>query len=781
MNLSTAVVAKLALALLLGSASAISTTLPKWDKLLEDVNNSDETATELVYKNWTKRSSSFVKGLTSDSMERILAKALNIENLNVWRGDRSKGSSLDKVRGIIYALTRDELRDFGLETCSVVTEFLHFVKSPEHIANSQCRQSYYDKLRGLEVLTVTIRNIPPKWIQEDGTAPIEVIRDEDFKELPVETIKEIMKNKDEICAKISPEILFHLNKEKLALVTPECFSSLKKIHKKDISKVVPLLPSKILTKHTGNLHQLTWRSLTPAQVEALNSELEEGEICNFSLEHISPRSFSSVTTKCLQGSLSTPRKYGALWRRVTSSTIKAIKENQMDLVGNIHPEDFEFLSDDVLQIFFDSEIAIENLPKNADSPIKLSTRQKDIKLTKERFAAIASRVPEVAGQLLLTVKDLPDDILSKCEGEDIVNLNAPKDGETLSGGELIAAMRIRKNYKLIVNSMTNDAATHFCSTITDSNVYLEADWLRPHASQKCRDSLNFVKTSPDFISRAPEFAKEEDAWKNVLSDFSNRDWESVKKGLFAFLVEKPEFCKALTEEEHKNIINLIPDKVKRLINGECAFIMKSLITPELVGKLAEDALSKFTSESFIFKLTDLRVDQVPFISSGIFVDYLKPTNEELKKHVFATKITADVIKALDNPRLAAISSWSWHVMPVANMSVLTVEQLKVLLPSNMTRFTDAHLEAIVAEVLAEISSEQIAEVGKDTNISLAALEKISAKLKAPEVEALNARKAAALKGSNPSSEDSSCMMWWIIGGVVAIIVIGGVVFFVVRK
>jgi hypothetical protein len=774
MKFSTVTAMKLALAFL-ATASA-NRTPSVFDQYNDETNNAQINA---VIAQWSSHPVSFIENLDGPRFDAILAKAMGAADVASWTANPAKYSQ-SKADALIRGLTDQDIKKMPLEVCQIANLFLESIQNPSSMSED-CRKDYYVKLGAGNVRPQTVSGIPSQWIKDDKDSVAKAFQkatDKTLtKRLKDETFKMMVSNDENGCAMATAASLHLLSQQakKLQMIMPECFAVMQGLDSEELGKIVTSLPSNIFSKFDGELHAATLRKMTPAQAAAFAVKIESSSVCeNSDFTQVSGAALAALRTDCVRGTLQKPRAFGKKISKIPTTVWSGLKEN-MDIVKNIAVEDFAFLSQESLQIIFDNEVGLENLP--AIGP--LSDNITGLKLTKDMMAALVEKAPEAAASLLFSTATLPDDILAKVPGKQVMGLKGYRGKSTLENiGLLNAALKTRSNFGKILSLISEEADEHVCATL-DEDQYLKSVF-RVKPSKKCIESLTFDTKSADFLAKAPEFAKNEDAWKSIVSAYKKSDWESIKPALMSNLVQNPEFCAALTEDEHKEIIAYLPAAALITMGDKCIHAMKSLVTAANAKSFSDDAFASFTAEEFTFALTDLTPAQVSFVSASLA--------EGDKKHVFATTITADILKALDNERLAAVSARQWNVMLPASAAVLTKDNIKLIKPKNMTRFTDAHLEAVSAEALIEMSDEQIAFVGKESKAKLTALDKVASKLEGSKAEALAARKAnppaadTPVEGATAEAGESSQAMWyWIIGGVLAVVIIAGVVFFVIRK
>jgi hypothetical protein len=445
------------------------------------------------------------------------------------------------------------------------------------------------------------------------------------------------------------------------------------------------------------------------------------------------------------------------------------KTDDLDFVGRMDAADFQYLPSEALQVIFNSPDVIKSFPTGVIFPKK----GESVTTTAELFSTIAEKSPEVAGQMLLTLKTTPDNVLIELEASMIENLSGILvNGNSISGNDIMAQIaKNRSNAKAIIATMTENANTHFCSTITSGDDYLnKLQWLRANASKKCRDALGFDTTDLGFIAKAPEFNKDPEAWKTFVEKYSTTEWNNADDGLMSVLIKSMDFCRALTEEANKHIFPSLNAKALSVIGGEAAKILRKFITADNVSKFSINVFSHFTHDEFAevkMKLNDVTIAQFPALSTEVAAG----------QSVFA-KLSEDEFKAIDDEHLTAMSPKQWAAVSPQNIATIDEAKMKLIQATNMTLITDAQLEALSETALIAMSVEQITQVGKDSSATLAAFDKVISKLEAVKTEALALRKTKPVVV--PDNEGTS--MWvWITISAVALVLIGGAVFFFVRK
>ena len=567
---------------------------------------------------------------------------------------------------------------------------------------------------------------------------------------------------------------------KLAMITPECFAEIKGTSKEELSKVVSLLPDEVLSKFEKKLHGATLAALKPAQLSAWGKDLENDTVCNgVNLGALSKEALAAATPRCIRGAYEHGQKLGRKIARIPLSVWESLRSADMDFVKNIDANDIPFLSKEVLQIIIDTESARTNLAKKIPA---FRETMAGLALNADFMATLAEESPLAAASMLFYSEELPSNILSKVEAAHLKGLKLVRGKHTLTGLAFIDALRSRPNFAEIIAMAGEDATLHICSALNQTE-FLNSSALRTHYSTKCKEELKFSTTSPAFLKAAPEFAMGDDFAEHAVQTYKPPQWKSMTAPLLSYLARNGRFCADLGKAENKEILEAIPTSIKNVFGDKCVHAFRSRVTKENAKDFGDNAFASFTVDEFTFELTDLTPAQVSFVSASL-------ANDD-KAHVFATKVTVDVLKALDNERLAAISARQWSVMPAGNAAVLTADKVKLVKASSLTRFTDAHLDAMTEEALVAMSPEQISMVGKTSKAKLSAFDKVASKLEKEKekADALAARKATpststATTVAAPVADapESSSNMWlWIIAALVAVIVIAIAAFIVMRK
>ncbi|PJF20081.1 hypothetical protein PSACC_00102 [Paramicrosporidium saccamoebae] len=772
MNLNTLVLNKLALALLLGSAAAISANDWAALKTKATAGTLDAADYKTIVDNWGNRPSSFMEDLGENDMESILAKAAGIQvsQLDAWRTNQYVNRS--NIKKIVSGIKGTELKKMSTDACGAVVKFLEYVKSSTDVP-AECRDKYYTYL-ATDACDVTISHIPAKWVKEDGSKMIGAFGSESAKRiarLNKDSFKMLMENNDDVCKTIPASTLTMITADQRPLVKPSCVANMTNLGAEDLSKHVRLLPDNTFAMWNGPLADTTTAAITGEQLKKFASESDDVHAtCHeLDLSKVSKKAMKSITPECFIGSYSTSTPVGENLLNLPENTFKKYDEKNLDFVRHIDAADFQYLSSEVLQIIFNSEEAIKNLPDGVVYPKK---RGVSVTTTVELFNMIAEKSLDVAGQMLITLAALPDNVLIDLSPTMIDGLSATNANETItySGTEIMTEIvKTRPNYKSIISTMTQNANVHYCSTITSADDYLnKMPWLRGNCSDECRNALGFDTTDPAFVAEALEFNNDPEAYKIYLEKFTASEWSNVNDGLMSVLVKNKDFCVALTEESNKHIIPSLNDKALSAIGGECAKIIRKSITADNVSKFASNVFSHYGQIEFAdikMTLNEVSIAQFPMLSTEVAAG----------QSVFAS-LSEDEFKAINDEHIVAMSPKQWSAVTAKNVATLDETKMKLIQAHNMTLFTDAQLEVLSEPVLVAMTAEQISQVGKDSNATLAAFDKVTSKMDTAQTEALATRKAKPVV----VTEEGSNMWIWIIIGVA--LLIGGVaVFFFVRK
>lgn len=343
-----------------------------------------------------------------------------------------------------------------------------------------------------------------------------------------------------------------------------------------------------------------------------------------------------------------------LWGAVQLQFAAFFSEEMMQVIKNIDGSDFAYMSPFVLSKILKSPTALNSLPQPIDSII-LSKKIGYLGLARGNFAAIAKVAPNVAGQLLLSARWLPNNILADCDGETLRSLTCNIPGQTrLDWTLLFAELEERKRhcFPKFLSFMCQNTPSHLCGTIKDLEEYHSLAWLRRNMNETCRLAIKFDQSGTLIFLRAPELARGVLPWQEMLAAYSADDWKEIfsKNNLAAALGKACEFW-AVISEQWQDLLNITGEDALKRISPFCVQELHNFLRKNVkyIPLLADDAFATHQVGSLPCDLRDLSPRQLAKVSTDIVA---------VTRHVLAGA-TLEELKLLNLTQLKSLLPLQW--------------------------------------------------------------------------------------------------------------------------
>lgn len=440
-----------------------------------------------------------------------------------------------------------------------------------------------------------------------------------------------------------------------------------------------------ISSHDFNMMPSSTRRLIMSTFQACQS---------LDLTRLSPVALHDLSAPCLYAILSNPERpirLGSLWQSIPASAIFKFTDEMLKVLKNVAASDFYHMGWSTLQVILRSEAALTNLPKPIERIIISSLEAKKLSITSKQFAFISKVAPNLAGQLLLLVSNLPNDILADCDGNVVRTLTfITAFTETDFDWKYVLSQmgkRVR-NFERKIALMSSRTRVHFCSTINGIEEYLSLPWLRENMNEACRLQLPFNLDDFELLLGAPELIKDVIPWEGMLRQYNLQDWTLAFKN--KHLVQLTSDCCEFWEgiiRKGRGFLEAIGPEILHSIRPHCIYKLRNVLAKngDLIGLLAGDAFSMFQVEELPCQLEQLFPNQI----------------EQLSKFTLAfTFDNVDGEVDFRDNRLVVTSSI------MEELEFLNGEQLKMLFTSPWIFFSD-EVVIMALELLVKSTSDSI--------------------------------------------------------------------------
>lgn len=295
--------------------------------------------------------------------------------------------------------------------------------------------------------------------------------------------------------------------EKMESISGECLYEIisKEVMAPKLGSLWKSIPTQALHDFIKELRSF-WTVIHPedfqlAQLAVGLAIKDNANICaNLDISFWTGETMRYVSEDCLLQiiqSLEKPIALGKLWEHMPLATVKVLMggwlSNHLEYFAG---SDYQHMPSSLLNWIFSPDRTRSYLP-NPPKGVILSSRASNIVTSPIRFAEIVRLEPSVAGQLLWYSKKLPGNVLSSCSGSDIRSLSLVIPGELeLDWKSLFAELEERYisdnragSFSLMINSISDQADTHFCATIETVEEFHSLPWLGRNLGFDCWSKL----------------------------------------------------------------------------------------------------------------------------------------------------------------------------------------------------------------------------------------------------------------------------------------------------
>lgn len=138
----------------------------------------------------------------------------------------------------------------------------------------------------------------------------------------------------EVCQKVHARHILRWPRERLGLITPECFAQMIDITCTDLSTVLPHLETNIFAALNVPLHEKTVASLLPEHLNLFGSQIRSKKLCELlDLRRVHPTTFAHISRRCLIGIYSgnLRSQHGFLLAHLPFDLFKHLMSNPRDI------------------------------------------------------------------------------------------------------------------------------------------------------------------------------------------------------------------------------------------------------------------------------------------------------------------------------------------------------------------------------------------------------------------------------------------------------------------
>lgn len=347
------------------------------------------------------------------------------------------------------------------------------------------------------------------------------------------------------------------------------------------------------------------------------------------------------------------------WKHVTAADMKRFTDEMMMRLRNVVVTDFQYILPPVLQVIFDSDVALANLPQPVEEII-ISPGANWFHVSPTRFATIAKAAPNLAGQLLVNRKSVDEGIFAKCSTAVLRSLTYKVPGKPKldwNGVFSVLEHQQKESFRGMLEFLLFKGDDNICSTIKDIDEYLSLGWLRRGLRTdrySCRPKLSFDLGDVSLLLKAPELVPENLPWEEMLKKYSLEDWGAIstEERFNIILGRKKKFWSTVGVGHHKVILALNRTALSKIDFGSVRQLNGFLTHhPWLIPFLSQDAFSEYRIDQLPCELRLLLPEQLSKLSRHLMYSQglSVKRNLESKLDEFVGEL-----KALDSAQFVAL-------------------------------------------------------------------------------------------------------------------------------
>lgn len=489
-------------------------------------------------------------------------------------------------------------------------------------------------------------------------------------------------------------------------------------------------------------------------------------------ETVAEGSNPSLRSKLVVGKLNSLPASAPIFSATTDSVAGKFKgdyfkdvsvEDGVTALGKLSSDDLSRMKPEALKTLMTTAPAVcANLPVRSF---------KDVSLTDRR--CIEKAPPKVQAAIMLTAKELPDDIaagitnamFSDWSAEKAISTSCKEDCNRLG---VLEHMVARPNNPAIIANLGLDAsgpsACEALGTIEDLSPYGKVcTSINPHCfnATSSHDFEGVAKVHPRLRTLVPfrTLRKDEAFLKSLTAD------------LMRHFSANMEFCRTVDLAA----FNLFPLVSLSGLSGSC------LAQMSFRGELSAKTLAALDKDVYMTVPSDkITANMLAAMTEGQIATACTKAADEAHNNL-GSALTDTVLTSLGVDKVGHITSTQWKAVAPAAFKAITGAYLKVIKGANMAEWTIEQVREVDPSVWPELSAEQAALIGTKTAPEHSPVKHLSeASGLSDEIREILRKNIPAT--APPAEEGTSyTMVIIIVAIIVGVLLLGGAIYFFMSR